>query len=357
MANRRTVICILAITLATGAALGQTTGTITGTVTDASKAVVPNVKVTASSHISGERRETTTNSTGQYTFPCLPPGDYELEFSLPGFTTVVEKATLSVTERIGVDATLKPSTVNERVEVSASGPLLQTESAAQGRVVDGKALKDLPLATRNFTQLLSLTAGTSSALNNAGALGRGTQIISSAGARTTSNAIQIDGVDSVNIHTNSASDNGVGSNGILVPSPEAVQEFKVQTTLYDTQSGRSGGANIALVTKSGSNEFHGSLFEFLRNTDLNANTFFFNTTGTPRATLNQNQYGGTLGGPLQRNKTFFFFSFQGTRQLNGLTGASSLSLPPIPLDRSAASLGKIFGGQKGTRGGTAIAAD
>jgi outer membrane receptor protein involved in Fe transport len=353
----KTVICILAAVLAAGGALAQTTGTITGTVTDASNAVVAQVKVIALSRTTGDRRETTTNGTGQYTFPFLPPGDYQLEFSAPGFTTVVEKATLSVTERIGVDAMLKPSAVSERVEVSAAGPLLQTESAAQGRVVDGKSLKDLPLATRNFTQLLSLTAGTSSALNNAGALGRGTQIISSGGARTTSNAIQIDGVDSVNIHTNSASDNGVGSNGILVPSPEAVQEFKVQTTLYDTQSGRSGGANIALVTKSGSNQFHGSLFEFLRNTDLNANTFFFNTTGTPRAPLNQNQYGGTLGGPLQRNKTFFFFSFQGTRQVNGLTGASSLTLPPIPLDRSAASLGKIFAGQKGTRGGTAIAAD
>jgi hypothetical protein len=353
----RNVIFVLAVMLATGAALAQTTGTITGTVTDASKAVAANVKVIALSRITSERRETTTNTTGQYTFPFLPPGDYELEFSLAGFTTVVERATLSVTERIGVDATLKPSAISERVEVSASGALLQTESAAQGRVVDGKALRDLPLATRNFTQLLSLTAGTSSALNNAGALGRGTQIISSGGARTTSNAMQIDGVDSVNIHTNSASDNGVGSNGILVPSPEAIQEFKVQTTLYDTQSGRSGGANIALITKSGSNQLHGSLFEFLRNTDLNANTFFFNTTGTPRATLNQNQYGGTLGGPIQRNKTFFFFSFQGTRQLNGLSGASSLTLPPIPLDRSAASLGKVFGGQKGSRGGTSIAAD
>jgi hypothetical protein len=351
----RNIVCVLVLTA--GAALAQTTGTITGTVTDATRAVVANAKVKALSRASGERRETTTNSTGQYTFAFLPPGDYELEFSLAGFTTIVEKATLSVTERIGVDATLKPSAVSERVEVSSSAPLLQTESAAQGRVVDGKSLKDLPLATRNFTQLLSLTAGTSSALNNAGALGRGTQIISSAGARTTSNAMQIDGVDSVNIHTNSASDNGVGSNGILVPSPEAIQEFKVQTTLYDAQSGRSGGANIALVTKSGSNQLHGSLFEFFRNTDLNANTFFFNATGTPRATLNQNQYGGTVGGPVQRDKTFFFFSFQGTRQVNGLTGASSLTLPPIPLDRSAASLGRVFAGQKGTRGGTAIASD
>jgi len=353
----RTVTYVLAAILTAAAATGQTTGTITGTVTDSSKAVVTNVKVTAFSRTSGERRETTTNGSGQYTLPFLPPGDYELEFSLSGFTTIVETATLSVTERIAVDAALRPSTVNERVEVTANGALLQTESATQGRVVDGKTLKDLPLATRNFTQLLSLTAGTSAALNNAGALGRGTQIISSSGARTTSNAIQIDGVDAVNIHTNSASDNGVGSNGILVPSPEAVQEFKMQTTLYDTQSGRSGGANIALVTKSGSNQLHGSLFEFLRNTDLNANTFFFNTTGTPRALLNQNQYGATLGGPVRRNKTFFFFSFQGTRQLNGLTGASSLTLPPIPLDRSAASLGKIFGGQKGTKGGSAIAAD
>src|SRR5258708_11958104 len=228
----RNVICALAVLLAAGAALAQTTGTMTGTVTDASKAVAANVKVIALSRTSGERRETTTNSTGQYTIPFLPPGDYELEFSLPGFTTVVEKATLSVTERIGVDATLRPSAVSERVEVSSSGPLLQTESSAQGRVVDGKALKDLPLATRNFTQLLSLTAGTSSALNNAGALGRGTQIISSAGARTTSNAMQIDGVDSVNIHTNSASDNGVGSNGILVPSPQPTPESKLPTPPY-----------------------------------------------------------------------------------------------------------------------------
>src|SRR5260370_6291651 len=308
----RNISCVLAVMLTASAVLAQTTGTITGTVTDATKAVAPNVKVTALSRTSGERRETTTNNTGQYTFPFLPPGDYELEFSLPGFTTVVERATLSVTERIGVDATLKPSAVSERVEVSSSGPLLQTESAAQGRVVDGKTLKDLPLATRNFTQLLSLTAGTSSALNNSGALGRGTQIISSGGARTTSNAIQIDGVDSVNIHTNSASDNGVGSTGILVPSPEAVQEFKVQTTLYDTQSGRSGGANIALCTKSRSNQVHASLFEFLRNTDLNANTFFFNATATPRPTLNQNQYVQTLRAPLHRDKPLSLFSFHAT---------------------------------------------
>ena len=347
----------LVVLLAAASAPAQTSGTITGTVTDASNAVMPGVRVVARNRSGAEARETTSNNSGQYSFPFLPPGEYEIEFSAKGFTTIVEKATLSVTERIGVDAVLKPSAVSERIEVSAAGALLQTESAAQGRVVDGQALKDVPLSTRNFTQLLSLTPGTSSALNNATALGRGTQIISSGGARTTSNAIQIDGVDSVNIHTNSASDNGVGSNGIIVPSPEAVQEFKVQTSLYDTQSGRSGGANIVLVTRSGSNQQHGSLFEFFRNTDLNANSFFTNTTGQPRAVLNQNQFGGTVGGPIQRDKTFYFFSYQGTRQLNGFSGSSSLTLPAIPLDRSAVALGRVFGGQKGTRGGTAIAAD
>ena len=112
----------------------------------------------------------------------------------------------------------------------------------------------------------------------------------------------------MNIHTDAASDNGVGSNGVMVPSPDAIQEFKVQTSLYDAQSGRSGGANVALVTKSGTDQFHGDVFEFFRNTDLNANNFFFNSTGTAKPILNQNQYGGTLGGPIKRNKTFFFLS-------------------------------------------------
>jgi hypothetical protein len=337
---------------------GQTTGTITGTVTDSSGAVIVGARVTAQNKDSGEHRETTTNGAGTYAFPFLVPGEYAIEVSNAGFSTVVLKARLSVTEHMAVDALLQPSGVANQIKVSDSaGPMLQTESSATGRVVDGTAIRQLPLSSRNFTQLLSLSTGTSAALNDAAALGRGTQLISSSGARTTSNAITIDGVDAMNIHTNSASDNGVGSNGILTPSPEAIAEFKVQTSLYDAQSGRSGGANIVLVTRSGSDQFHGSVFEFFRNRDLNANSFFFNSTGTPRPQLNQNQYGGTVGGPIRRNKTFFFLSYQGTRQINGVSGSSSLRLPAIPLDRSAASIGKAFAGQKGTRGGPAVAAD
>jgi len=348
---------LIAASILAGAATAQTTGTITGTVTDASKAVMAGVQVTAQGKTVDVKRQSTTNSSGEYAFPFLPPGDYEIEFRHDGFATMAEKATLNVTERIAVNVTMKPSAVAEQVEVVATAAGLQTETAALGRVVDGKAINQLPLSTRNFTQLLTLSAGTSAALNDATALGRGTQIISSGGARTTSNAIQVDGIDAINIHTDSATDNGVGSNGILVPSPEAIQEFKVQTNLYDAQSGRSGGANIALVTKSGTDDFHGSAFEFFRNTDLNANNFFFNSTGTGRPVLNQNQFGATLGGPIKRQKTFFFLSYQGTRQVNGYSGSTSLTLPAIPLDRSAAAIGKAFAGAKPKNGTLTVAAD
>jgi outer membrane receptor protein involved in Fe transport len=351
----RTFSLLLAIA---AMAFGQTTGTITGTVTDASGALVPGAHVAAKSEAGGEPRETTTSGAGTYAFPFLVPGEYEIEVTHTGFSTVARKVTLAVTERIAVDAVLQPSGTSERIEVSDTGaPMLQTESSATGRVVEGTAIRQLPLSSRNFTRLLSLSTGTSAALNDAGALGRGTQLISSSGARTTSNAITIDGVDAMNIHTNSASDNGVGSNGILTPSPEAIAEFKVQTSLYDAQSGRSGGANIVLVTRSGTNEFHGSAFEFFRNRDLNANSFFFKSTGSARPMLNQNQYGGTVGGPVKRDKTFFFLSYQGTRQINGLSASSSLRLPAIPPDRSAASIGKAFAGQVGAHGGAPVASD
>ena len=335
----------------------QTSGTISGTVTDQSGGAVPQAKVLAVKVSTAERRETNSTASGQYSFPFLAPGEYRIEVSLAGFTTSASSAVLGVTERIAVDVVLKPAGVTERVEVTASAPLLQTESAALGRVVEGVAVKELPLSSRNFTQLLALSPGTSGPLNDAGALGRGTQNISSGGARLGSNSVYIDGVDSVNIHSNTSNENAFASNGLVAPSPEAIQEFKVQTGLYDAQSGRSGGAAVVLVTRSGTPQFHGTLFHFFRNDALNANSFFFNSTGQSRPVLKQNQFGGNLGGPVIRDKTFFFFSYQGTRQRNGLSGSSSLSLPAIPLDRSRGSLGQAFAGLRGARGGPAIAAD
>ncbi len=338
-------------------AFGQTSGTISGIIKDESGASIANARVVAISAETSERREAVSSASGQYTFPFLAPGRYSIEVSNPGFATSVAASVLGVTERIAVDLVLKPSAVAERIEVTAESPLLQTESAALGRVVDGTALKQLPLSSRNFTQLLALSPGTSGPLNDAGALGRGTQNISSGGARLGSNSVYIDGVDSINIHSNTSNENAFGSNGLVAPSPEAIQEFKVQTGLYDAQSGRSGGAAVVLVTRSGTPEYHGAAFEFFRNNVLNANSFFFNSTGQARPVLKQNQFGGNFGGPVIKNKTFFFFSYQGTRQRNGLSGSSSLNLPLIPLDRSRASLGRAFTGARGARGGTAILAD
>ncbi|MBM3792755.1 MAG: TonB-dependent receptor plug [Acidobacteria bacterium] len=289
--------------------------------------------------------------------PFLPPSEYRIEVTLAGFGQAIAKAVLGVSERIAVDVTLKPAAVSEKVEVTSAAPLLQTETTALGRVVDGAAVKELPLSSRNFTQLLALSPGTSAPLNDAGALGRGTQNISSGGARLGSNSVYIDGVDAINIHSGTSNENAFGSNGLVAPSPEAIQEFKVQTGLYDAQNGRSGRAAVVLVTRSGGPEFHGMAYEFFRNNALNTNSFFFNSTGQARPVLKQNQFGGNLGGPVRRDRTFLFFSYQGTRQRNGLSGSSSLNLPQIPLDRSRASLGRAFAGLRGTRGGPTIAAD
>lgn len=339
------------------ALLGQTSGTVTGTVSDSSQAVMPGVTIKALHEQTGQERTTTTNEQGVYTLPFLPPGPYRLEFSSAGFKTIVQRLMLNVTERVAVNMEMQPSAVAESIEVSGEAPLLQTESTTLGRVVDETTVKQIPLATRNFTQLLALSPGVNAQLNDAAALGRGTQNVSAGGARRVSNAMQIDGVDVVNIHTNSAAENALSSNGVLVPSPEAIQEFKVQTGLFDASHGRSGGANVNLVTRSGSANFHGSVFEFFRNEKLNANSFFFNNTGRDRPVLKQNQFGGTFGGPIIRGKTFFFASYQGTRQRNGVSGSTSLTLPAIPTDRSRASLGNAFGGRAGARGGLAVARD
>ncbi|MGH9839245.1 MAG: carboxypeptidase regulatory-like domain-containing protein [Blastocatellia bacterium] len=337
--------------------LAQTTGSIVGLIKDQNEAVLPGVKVTATYQDTREQRTVTSNEAGQYSFPYLPPGKYRLDFALGGFAAVAKEVDLHVTERIGLDIALAAGTVTDAVTVTAQTPVLQSESSTLGRVVDESSIQRLPLSTRNFTQLLALSPGTSAPLNDAGALGRGTQNISALGARTIANTIQIDGNINNNVQTNSSVDNGFGSNGVMTPSTAAIQEFKVQTGLYDARSGFSGGANVAVVTKSGTAQFHGEAFEFFRNEALNANSFFFNRTGQPKPVLKNNQFGGVFGGPLIKDKTFFFVSYQGTRQRNGLAGSTSIRLPAIPLLRTAQTLGQAFGGSKGARGGTAIKAD
>jgi hypothetical protein len=328
------------------AAAGQTTGVISGVVTDKSGDLITNVKVAVRNTSSGEVRTDTTNAAGEYSFPALTPGDYEISFSLDGFATVVETATLNITEHIAVNTTMQLASTATTVTVTSTDPLLQTESVTQGGVISGESIVQLPLATNNFTQLLALSPGVIGPLNDATGLGRGTQNVNVNGARTNSNSIYVDGVDAVNVHTNSAANNGFASNSTIVPPPDAIQEFKIQTALFDATTGRSGGSNVALITRSGANALHGDVYEFFRNTDLNANNYFLKQQGQPRPELIQNQFGGSIGGPVKRSKMFYFFNYQGTRQVNGYPGITSINLPQIPQNRSLASLG-AFGNSLG----------
>jgi hypothetical protein len=257
---------------------------------------------------------------------------------------------LNVTETPSLDRTLDVGAQSEEVTVSATAEILQTQTSTLGTVVSEKAMVDTPLASRNYTQILSLSAGAASNVENAAAFGKGTLDMAVNGATTEQNNFQMDGVSVVNAFgAGLARDCGIYV-GIAIPSPDAIAEFKVQTSTFDASYGRNPGANVNVITKSGTNNFHGSLFEFFRNEDLNATSFFENSLGGGKQqVLKQNQFGGTFGGPIKKDKLFFFGSYQGTRQRNGVatSGTSNTTLPPLPAgDRSApgyqAALGAAF---------------
>jgi hypothetical protein len=212
-------------------------------------------------------------------------------------------------------------------------------------VVGTQTISELPLVTRNYQQILSLSPGVLAGVSDGTALGRGSLPTYANGNMDTSNSYQMDGV-SVNNYANSSVEEANSFYGsIPVPSPDALQEFKVQTSNYDSSYGRNSGAAVNVITKSGTNSWHGTLFEFLRNDDLNANTFFANRQGLPRGELKQNQFGGTFGGPVKKDKLFFFLSYQGTRQVNAVASlsTSSVNFPEQLTDnRSASALGAAF---------------
>lgn len=340
---------------------GQTsdTGAIVGVARDPSGGVVPRAQIIATNVQTNLTRTIQATEHGQFRLPLLPPGPYTLTVHARGFSpSIVRSVQVVVSETTAVTIRLKLGTAKTLVNVIGSSPLAQTESAALGWVTSGETLRALPLANRNFTQILSLSAGVITAVPNAAALGRNSQNVSANGAKTTSNNFQFNGIDANNISENSASgfDPEVG---IAVPAPDSIEEFKVQTGMYDAQYGRDAGANVDIVSRSGTNQWHGTAWEFFRNTALDANDFFLNQNHQPRPVLQQNQFGGALGGPIKKNKAFFFFSYQGTIQRDGQAPGSLVStfLPPLTADRSRAALGKLFGGQTGALGGVAIAPD
>ena len=351
---RSQVCAVLALTLllllfvpATRAQSSGTSG-LTGTITDPSGAAVPNVTVTLTSNATGAVRTSNTGSDGAYKFTLLPPGDYKIRFAASGFkTSEVGSIVLNVTETPALDRTLEVGAQSEQVTVEAAAETLQTQSSTLGTVVNQQSVTGLPLSSRNYTQILGLEAGANSNANNATALGKGTLDMAVNGNGPDQNNFQMDGISVVNAFgAGVAGDSGIYV-GIPIPNPDAIQEFKVQTSTYDASYGRNPGANVNVVTKSGTNAFHGTLFEFFRNSDLDANGFFYNrdTCSTqyagqscPHQVLKQNQFGGSFGGPIKKDKLFFFGSYQGTRQRNGIAAGGSVTpiLPPIPAgDRSA----------------------
>jgi hypothetical protein len=249
---------------------------------------------------------------------------------------VAETTMLNVRFEIG--------SLSQRITVEAEAEQLQTESSSLGRVTEGKQVQTLPLVTRNYTQIITLNPGVAADVPDAGVLGSGGLGIVSNGGTVVDNNFQMNGVG-----INDLQSTGGLSGGVAIPNPETIQEFKVQTSQYDASYGRNAGANVDVITKSGTKDFHGALWEFFRNDVLNANLFFLNKTNQPRPVLKQNQFGFDLGGPIRKDKLLFFTSYQGSRQRDGIDQGcrSQISLPPITDDRSPEALGALFAGQRG----------
>lgn len=322
------------------------TGALTVTVSDPSGALITGARITISNGAAVTRTQTTADN-GSYTFTLLTPGTYQVTIGAGGFETVtVPGITVDVTETKVLNQALALGAQSQKVTVSGATENIQTETSALGGVVNQDPLVSIPLAARNYTQIVNLSPGVVTSVTDASAFGRGSQSIYVNGHDDASNSYLMDGVE-VSSYSGSTTEDTAGSfyGSIPIPSPDSLQEFKVVTSMYDASIGRNPGASVSLVSKTGTNNYHGNLFEFFRNDDLDANTFFAKLAGHPRGELKQNQYGGTFGGPIKKDKLFFFFSYQGTRQINGVAsqGTSSVTLPAqLTNDRSSATLGAEF---------------
>jgi hypothetical protein len=315
-------------------AQGGATGAITGTVHDPSGGTVAGAKVEIVSEATNQVvRDLTTDSSGSFTATLLPVGSYSVEVSATGFAkTKFSGALVRVTETTQMTALLKVTQATEVVTVSAEVATINTADATTGEALGAATVSTLPLPTQNFQQLLSLSTGASSDINNAGDLGRGTARIDVNGQRETNNNYLIEGISSADF-----------ANGELtftpIPNANAIQEFKVSTSLYDATQGRNGGGNIDAVLKTGTSKYHADAWEFFRNTDLDANDFFLNGAGTgvrqPRPRIQQNIFGADGGGPVARNAQFgyLYLNYQGSRQrASGSPGTlTNATIPYVPL--------------------------
>lgn len=300
--------------LLASAGWAQGTGArLEGIVTDESKAVIPGASVSVMDTDTSIRHAARSDSRGRYIFPDLTPGHYEMEAVMPGFkTTQLRGITLTVASQVSMDITLSVGDVAEQVTVTSDAPLVETRSAAVSGVVDERAIQQLPLNGRSFSNLIQLEAGV--VLTRAA--GRGTtggtgEKLSISGARPMQMSFLLDGADL--IFKDGTTPAGVS--GIMM-GVDTIQEFRVSTSGFSAEYGRTAGGVVSAITKSGTNELHGSAYEFLRNDNLDSRNFFDVPT---KPEFKRNQFGFTLGGPLRRDRTFFFGSYEGLREALGIT--------------------------------------
>ena len=350
---------ILLVTLAFAfAAFAQATGGLHGTVTDPAGAVVPGVAVTATNDATSLTRNTVTNDEGRWSLGVLPVGQYTISYVKDGFK---KSQSLNVGVEASVtrtaDATLQVGVSDIFVDVVTEQPLVQAESAAVARQITGEQLTKTPTSTRSFTGLLATEAGVSTELSPVGVNGNGNVSPAVNGTRTTSTSLFFNGVDATNITSNegSMSDN-------ISPAPETLEEVKLQTSLYDASTGRSGGGNFQLVTKSGGNDLRGSVYYYLQNKAFNSNEYFLKESGNEKPRADRTEAGFTVGGPIMKDRVFFFGGYQFTDANTGLVPtARSRSIVPLAMsvlgdDRSKGAIAAAFNQFNGCAGAACLTA-
>ncbi|MGC1452065.1 MAG: TonB-dependent receptor, partial [Candidatus Sulfotelmatobacter sp.] len=284
-------------------------GTVSGILTDATGAVVQGANVVLADQQKGYTFNTTSDSSGRYLFRSVPPGVYTVTANAKGFAkTLSARLKVDINQNATTDLTLKVAGASQTVQVTAEAQAIQTRDAETGQVVNRRFINDLPLIERQVIDLVSLAPGVTEMDDQCPANCTGTNFVSN-GSRGSTADILTDGASVTN-----AEPNGGVTQATYLPSPEAVEEFKVEQTNFSAEYGFSGGSVVNMVTRSGTNQFHGSAYDFVRNQIFDANTWFNDHYGQPIAPLSRNNYGFTIGGPIFKNKTFFFFDYDGFRQ-------------------------------------------
>src|ERR1700691_1205409 len=320
--TRWTVVCLAAaVSLLVPAVLSAqgTGGRILGRVADPSGAVLARVKVTATNEATGLNFGAETNDSGDYSFPQVPVGVYTLNFELSGFKKDVRRGiTLELNQVITLNMAMQLGQTQEVVDVTSDAPLVDTTSTQLGAVMDSHQVSNLPLNSRDTYQLLQLQPGVMSTIGSSNTLIYGSDspgAVSVNGGRGRSNNFSVNGGDANDLFVNLPT---------VQPSPDSIQEFRVLTNTFDAEYGRNSGSVVNVVTKSGTNQVHGNLYEFFRNKVLNTKGYFDSTVPDYK----QNQFGATLGGPIKKDRTFIFGSYEGNRLIQGLS--SGVTNVPFP---------------------------